>query len=116
MSWRTLVKEKGLAISELRASELLAGLRFDAEVYGPEYLQIDGLLKSKPTISLVELSSHFSKGIFDIKAEVYSETEGVPFVRIANLKNAIIDTSNLVFIPEEENSKNKKSPSRKFRK
>jgi restriction endonuclease S subunit len=113
MSWQTIVKENNLDISELRVSKLLDGVRFDAEVYSRDYLQTENLLGKKNTTSLIELSSSFSKGIFDIKADCYLDEGGVPFVRISNLKNALIDSNNLVFIPEEENIKNKKTALKK---
>jgi type I restriction enzyme, S subunit len=109
MSWQTIVKENNLDISELKLSHLLEGVRFDAEVYSRDYLLIDNLLSKKSTVPLIELSSSFSKGIFDIKADCYLEEGGVPFVRISNLKNALIDSNNLVYIPEDENTKNKKT-------
>lgn len=45
------------------------------------------------------------KGIFDIKSDCYSD-KGVPFVRISNLKNQVIDMANIIYIPESENIKN----------
>lgn len=45
----------------------------------------------------------FAKGIFNINAAHYSD-EGIPFIRITDLKGAIIDESSLVYIPEEQNN------------
>ena len=44
--------------------------------------------------------SRFVKGIFDINADAYVD-EGVPFVRIQNLKDGLIDTRGLAFLPED---------------
>lgn len=48
---------------------------------------------------LGELSKTFRKGIFDIKADTYTES-GVPFIRIANLRQGIIDDSDMAYISE----------------
>ena len=49
---------------------------------------------------LGSLFSRFVKGIFDINADAYVD-EGVPFVRIQNLKNGLIDNRGLAFLPED---------------
>jgi len=51
-------------------------------------------------VRLGELCSTFVKEIFDINADSY-EGEGVPFVRILNLRNGAIEDGNLAFIPEQ---------------
>ncbi|TXL18937.1 type I restriction endonuclease subunit S, partial [Methylococcaceae bacterium HT2] len=50
----------------------------------------------------------FRKGIFDIKSECYSAS-GIPFVRIGNLKNFIIEQGDIIYIPEAEHLKNYKT-------
>ncbi len=50
----------------------------------------------------------FAKGIFDIKAECYLENEGIPFIRIGDLGDVLLNDS-YVRIPELENEKNKKT-------
>ena len=44
--------------------------------------------------------SRFVKGIFDISADSYIE-EGIPFVRIQNLKNGLMDDRGMAFISDE---------------
>ena len=48
------------------------------------------------------------KGIFDIKASSYCE-EGIPFIRIADLKDMQIDLSDVAYITEECNKENSNS-------
>lgn len=81
-------------------------MRLDAEYYQPEYLVTRERISSLPAVTLGEISTKFKKGIFDIKADTYTE-EGVPFIRISNLKNGFINEQDMVFISEETNQKEK---------
>jgi Restriction endonuclease S subunits len=96
---------RGLEASELKLSEIENGLRIDAELYKKELVFFEQKIKTLQYSTLGEEVRLIKKGIFDIKAECYSDT-GIPFVRISNLKNCVIDTSDIVYIPEEENFKN----------
>jgi len=60
-----------------------------------------------------EITTKFFKGIFDIKAEEYI-AEGVPFVRISNLKDGVIDENGIVFITSERNNIEKKTSLKKY--
>lgn len=51
-----------------------------------------------------EAASVFRKGIFDIKADSYVD-DGVPFVRISNLKNGLINDTDIAYITEEAHRK-----------
>jgi restriction endonuclease S subunit len=94
--------------SIINKSQTVSDFRIDAECYKKEYLEIDSLLKNMPHTTIGDEVKKFCKGIFDIKAECYSN-EGVPFVRILNLKEMMIDDSQYVCIPEEQNDKYKNS-------
>lgn len=94
-----------LEISEILFSKLYSSNRIDAETYRPFYLEIENMVKSKGFTLLGDETTKFKKGIFDIKSETYT-SEGIPFVRISNLRNMGIDDSNIIFIPESENNKN----------
>lgn len=96
---------EGLESSELKLSELETGIRIDAELYKKELVFFERKIRAIAFSSLGEEVKLIKKGIFDIKADCYIK-EGVPFVRISNLKGCLIDTSDIVFIPEEENEKN----------
>ena len=57
-------------------------------------------------VKLGEITSVLRKGIFDIKADTYAEPgEGVPFIRIADLRNGIIDENSTARITEEAHLK-----------
>ncbi len=96
---------EGLEIKEVSISELFEPLRIDAETYQPFYMDIEDAVTSLDYVELGSLSKVFKKGIFDIKSDTYTDS-GIPFVRISNLKNMSIDESDIIYIPESENSKN----------
>lgn len=56
-------------------------------------------IEAMPHIRLGDASSTFRKGIFDIKADTY-QLSGVPFVRIGDLANGLIDENNLAYITQ----------------
>ena len=95
-------------ISTIKYSDILEAHRYDAEYFKPEYLEIERNIRKQSFSHFGELTRLFVKGIFDINSDVYT-THGIPFVRISNLKNSIIDDSDIVYITEEENKKNKKT-------
>jgi hypothetical protein len=84
---------KGLNASMIRLSLVKqdnAKRRIDAGYFSKQALvaveAIQGILSEK----LGDLVSVFRKGIFDIKADTYSEYgEGVPFIRIGDLKGGL---------------------------
>jgi len=97
-----------LLVSIVNKNDLVGKFRIDAETYNPLYLTIEKKVKSKEYTTLGNIVKLFSKGIFDIKAEDYSEV-GVPFIRISNLKNMIIFDNGFVYLDEETNEKYKKT-------
>ncbi len=93
-----------LEATELRLSEVRHEnnkLRLDSGYFAKPVLAADKLVRAYPGgfDELGALFSRFVKGIFDINAESYAE-QGVPFLRILNLRNGTIDESNLALIPE----------------
>jgi len=69
---------------------------------------IDDVLQNHKHKKISEYSKFIKKGIFDLKAERY-QTEGVPFLRISNLKYFELGTEDLVYISEEDNKANPKT-------
>jgi type I restriction enzyme S subunit len=69
---------------------------------------IDNILKNYKHKPLNKYSKFIKKGIFDLKAEKY-KTEGIPFLRISNLKYFEMGTVDLVYISEEDNKANGKT-------
>lgn len=54
-------------------------------------------IEALPHLRLGAACSVFRKGIFDIKASSYADS-GVPFVRIGNLRDGLIETKDLAYI------------------
>ncbi|ELV7509810.1 MULTISPECIES: restriction endonuclease subunit S [Aeromonas] len=104
---------EGLEITEL----MLSGLRAENDK-----LRIDSGYFSKPMLSaeqkirryaagydeLGSLFSRFVKGIFDINSDTYVD-DGIPFIRIQNLKDGLIDNRGMAFIPEDIHQSERKT-------
>lgn len=90
--------------STVFVTQLKGSLRADAEFYQPKYSSNRTLINRLKCVTLGRVSSVFRKGIFDIKSSTYSDS-GIPFVRISNLKNGLIDDTDIVYIPEEVHRK-----------
>lgn len=81
------------------------GVRIDAELYQKKFVSFFNKLQTLNTTSFEKEAIKVKKGIFDIKSDYYSN-KGIPFVRISNLKNTIIEDADIVYIPAHENEKN----------
>ncbi len=99
---------KGLEVSEVRLSELERETRIDAELYDKGYIRFKSVVKRVSCATFAEECTVIKKGIFNINASCYCK-EGIPFVRISNIKDMIIDTTEIVHIPQEEHLKNLKT-------
>lgn len=97
---------EGLEAVELNLGELEKGLRMDSELYKRDLVRFERKIRKINHTKLGDEVKLIKKGIFDIKSSCYTE-EGIPFVRISNLKNCLIDTDGIIFIPEGENEKNR---------
>jgi restriction endonuclease S subunit len=82
--------------------------RIDAEYYKPEYIEIIHFInhiKKKKLFdvkALKDITVAIRKGIFYILASEYVE-KGVPFLRVSNLKDPLLNEADLVHITEEKN-------------
>ena len=108
---------KGLEITELLLSEVAresTKLRLDSGYFAKPMLAADAQIRRYPNgyDELGRLFSRFVKGVFDISADTYARA-GVPFLRILNLKDGLIDESNLVLIPQETHQKEIKTELRR---
>lgn len=74
--------------------------RIDDGYFHKEALLVQRRIEALPHLPLGDACSVFRKGIFDIKADSYKE-EGIPFVRIGDLRNGLIEPTNLVYIMPE---------------
>ncbi len=83
--------------------------RFDPYFYKPTFKLLYKSLKGFKDIEvkkLGEISKRIKKGIFYILAEEYT-SDGVPFIRVSNLKAGTITNENLVYITEDKNKKHR---------
>ena len=69
---------------------------------------IDNILLKNKHKKISHYSNFIKKGIFDLKAEKY-KSEGIPFLRISNLKYFELGTEDLVYISSEDNRANSKT-------
>lgn len=85
-------------------------IRLDSGYFDKQALHAVGLLDGKVTEKLGAMSSTMRKGIFDIKAETYvEEGEGVPFVRIGDMKGGLIEAGATAWISNEAHAKEAKT-------
>ena len=96
---------EGIEVVELNLKELEFGIRIDAELYKKDLVLFEHKIKKTNHTIIGNEVKLIKKGIFDIKSSCYTD-KGIPFVRISNLKNCLIDTNEIIFIPEDENKKN----------
>lgn len=99
---------EGLEISILPLSQVLienAKIRIDSGFFTKAALHAEALVEAMPNEKLGSLSATFRKGIFDIKAESYVEPgEGVPFIRITDIKTGTIQTEKTAWIDHAAHS------------
>lgn len=94
---------EGLDTTVLKLSEVRSDndkFRIDDAYFSKAAVLALRRIESLPHVRLGEVTREFRKGIFDIKADSYVEN-GIPFVRIADLKNGLIDTIGMAHISPE---------------
>lgn len=80
-----------MILSEVKYSQVMEKLRFDAEFYKPEYLKVEELVKKSTNIkTLGELVTSIINGV-DIREFV---PEGIPYLRVGDMKELFIDVNN----------------------
>jgi len=77
--------------------EIAKTKRFDSKYYFLGEV-LNRTLSRFETRPLVSFTKFIKKGIFDLNSRYY-RTEGIPFIRISNLKSFSIDEDGLVYIP-----------------
>lgn len=91
---------EGLEVTVLSLSAVRHGndkLRVDSGYYSKLAVLTHQRIERLPHAQFGDLCTTFRKGIFDIKADSYVE-EGIPFVRISNLRNGLIDEAGIAYI------------------
>lgn len=95
---------EGLEVTEIRLKDVRKNnekLRIDSGYFAKPMLAAEQAIRTHANgyNELGRLFSRFIKGIFDINADAYVDV-GVPFLRILNLRNGVIDDSDMAMIPE----------------
>ena len=92
--------------SKIESSELED--RFDAKYYDPRFIEIVKKAKKNRLIEvklLRKMSTRVKKGIFEIRASEYKK-EGIPFIRVTNVKTLNLNTRGIARISAERSTKN----------
>ncbi len=77
-------------------------IRIDSGYFSKEAIAAESLVESLPHHAFSDITSIFRKGIFDIKAETYvAANEGIPFVRVGDLKGGLIQKDSTAWISED---------------
>lgn len=85
-------------------------IRIDSGYFTKAALIAEALVEALPNDRLGDISATFRKGIFDIKADSYVEPgEGVPFIRITDIKTGMIQKHSTAWIDETAHSREAKT-------
>ncbi|MBW4421082.1 MAG: hypothetical protein KME13_17905 [Myxacorys californica WJT36-NPBG1] len=81
-------------------------LRLDAKYFCKAAVRARSYIEQRDIERLGEITSVLRKGIFDIKADTYTEPgDGVPFIRVGDIKNGLINENTTAWISDEANLK-----------
>lgn len=95
-----------MVFSIIKSNDLEGLTRLDPQFYQPKFVENRKIIKCMANVvKFGDIASSFRKGIFDLKAEDYVE-DGMPFVRVSNLRHGFIEESNLVFLPTNLHDEN----------
>lgn len=79
-------------------------LRLDAEYYRPKFLDNEEQIKNERWDYLSNISKSIkSFGAYSLCNQVEYKDEGIPFLRCKDIKNGLIDFSDVLFIDEDAN-------------
>jgi len=77
-------------------------LRLDSKYFCKAAVRTRHFVEQNAFERLGAVTSVLRKGIFDIKADTYAQPgDGVPFLRISDFKNGLIDEESTAWISEE---------------
>lgn len=84
--------------------------RIDSGYFSKKAIAAEETIDHLPNHRLDEITSTFRKGIFDIKADTYVRTnEGIPFVRIGDLKSGLIQKDSTAWISKRAHEREAKT-------
>lgn len=96
---------EGLEISEVKWSYVKSQcdiVRFDSGYYCKEYLLDENVITGQKNKSLKDLNAELlSFGAYSLNNFVEYKDSGIPFIRGINMKDGILDFSNVLYIDED---------------
>lgn len=93
--------------TSVNIDDILVNNRYEPEFWITTHI-LNILFEKFSWQELNEYSVFIRKGIFDLKAERY-QNNGIPFLRISNLKYFELDKTGMVYISESDNKVNHKT-------
>jgi len=91
-----------ISYSIIKKSQLEGALRLDAEYYQPEYLEITQILRNQHNRKFGEIVSNIINGD---EIREYVDEDGLPYLRVSDIKEFFIDLSSVVYISKESRIK-----------
>lgn len=89
-----------MSLSDIR--KLSEKLRIDSKYFSKSAVAARHLIETKPNDHLEDITAVMRKGIFDIKSDTYTDPgNGVPFIRISDLKHGMIKEGTTAWISED---------------
>ena len=89
-----------MSLSDIR--KLGEKLRIDSKYFSKSAVAARHFIEAKPSDRLEDITAVMRKGIFDIRADTYTDPgDGVPFVRIGDLKYGMIKEGSTAWISED---------------
>jgi len=96
-----------MIVSEIRYNQVIERLRFDADYFLPEYLQIDNLLNRFDCVKFEEIIKDINAGKNISQCDEFYKYEKVHFIRTQNIRQILIDKTGLSFVPLKKLSKSR---------
>lgn len=92
--------------SVVKFNDVKGIFRLDAEYFHPTALKYESIISQRHGKTLKEIGCKVVSGPFgsSLKSEAYL-TNGIPFVRISDLKDFFISKDDLIYISEEDNKR-----------
>jgi len=91
-----------ITYSTIQKSQLEGMFRLDAEYYQPEYLEVTKILRDRPYRKFSEVVSNIINGD---EIRKYVDKDGLPYLRVSDIKEFFIDLSSVVYISKESRIK-----------
>lgn len=92
-------------ISYIKYTDVLEARRYDAEYFKPEYLETEKVIKKKEWDFLGNQKKYTrSFGAYALCNEFEYKKQGIPFLRCKDIKDGLIDFSDVLYIDDNANN------------